>query len=114
MLSKSQAFPERGDEIEKVAKRHTDFTGKWRQYRVLGLTNETVPGEEDGSRPFVKSDELVTRHPEGIYVFHCARWSPFARGNPSIFRGHKPGTRTAPLLATEESEQYSRTRLKRQ
>ena len=51
---KPQAPSERADEIdERTAKR-----GK--RYRVLGFKYESVPGEDDGPRPFVKSDEPVT------------------------------------------------------
>ena len=57
---KSQATPERADEIEKAAKRLTDLNGMGKQYQVLGFTSEAVPGEGDGPWPFVKSDESVT------------------------------------------------------
>lgn len=57
---KSQAPPERADEIEKAAKRLTDLTGMGKQYQVLGFTSEAVPGEDDGPWPFVKLDGPVT------------------------------------------------------
>jgi len=57
---KSQAPPERADEIEKAAKRLTDLTGMGKQYQVLGFTSEAVPGEDDGSWPFVKLDQPAT------------------------------------------------------
>jgi len=57
---KSQAPPERADEIGKAAKRLTDLTGMGKQYWVLGFTSEAVPGEDDGPWPFVKLDEPVT------------------------------------------------------
>ena len=51
---KSQAAPERAEEIEKAAKRLTDLTGMGKQYQVLGFTSETIPGEDNGPWPFVK------------------------------------------------------------
>jgi NADH dehydrogenase [ubiquinone] 1 alpha subcomplex assembly factor 7 len=57
---KSQAPPERADEIEKAAKRLTDLTGMGKQYKVLGFTSEAIPGEDNGPWPFVKLDEPVT------------------------------------------------------
>ena len=57
---KSQASPERGDEIERAAKRLTDLTGMGKQYQVLGFTSEAIPGEDDGPWPFVKMGEPAT------------------------------------------------------
>ena len=56
---KSQAPPERAEEIEKAAKRLTDLTGMGKQYQVLGFTSEAVSGEA-GPWPFVKLDKPVT------------------------------------------------------
>ena len=56
---KSQASPERADEIERAAKRLTDLTGMGKQYQVLGLTSDAVPGEDSGPWPFVKLEEPV-------------------------------------------------------
>lgn len=57
---KSQASPERADEIEKAAKRLTDLTGMGKQYQVLGFTSEAIPGEDSGPWPFVKLDQPAT------------------------------------------------------
>ena len=57
---KSQASPERADDIEKAAKRLTDLTGMGKQYQVLGFTSEAVPGEDKGPWPFVKPKEPPT------------------------------------------------------
>jgi len=54
---KSQASPERANEIEKAAKRLTDSTGMGKQYQVLGFTSEAIPGEDGGPWPFTKLDK---------------------------------------------------------
>ena len=54
---KSQASPERADEIEKAAKRLTDLTGMGKQYQVLGFTSDGNPGEDAGPWPFVELDD---------------------------------------------------------
>jgi len=57
---KSQASPERADEIEKAAKRLTDLTGMGKQYQMLGFSSEAIPGEDKGPWPFIKLDEHPT------------------------------------------------------
>jgi len=54
---KSQASPERADQIEKAAKRLTDLAGMGKQYQVLGFTSDEIPGEDAGPWPFVKPDD---------------------------------------------------------
>jgi len=102
---KSQASPERADEIEKAAKRLTDLTDMGKRYRVLGFTSDAVPGEGDGLWPLSSwtSRSLSNKPSKGISIPRCAYRSLLARGNPSVFGFHKLGTQMVPSSGDERA-----------